>query len=405
MRRVALLIGAQTGGLTGVGNDVDTMDGRLGWYGFTTTRREAGEATRDGILDAYEGLIRDTRAGDAVVVYFSGHGGLAVPPPGVGERAGLQFLVPTDYGETAGSRFLGITAAELSVLLVRLTHATANVTVILDACHAAHQSRVGDLRVKALDRPVYLDVAEHLSRLRREGLDTTVRDVLGNRNAVRVVACGREQSAYEHTDAGRRTGLLTGSLDRALAELGDRPATWAAVLARVRELTRVVMPAQRPEAEGPAHRLLFRSTAVEPAPGPIRPALGAPVTVEWGRVIDGHAHPLPMAGAELSPGDHVYVRVRNDGDRTVHVSVLEFDASHRITVITALDPSGVPLGPGRQYVAGDDDRLVGFPVNRPGSGEFVIVVASAPDPPVRVYRDLPTAAHIIRHDVHRIAFR
>ncbi|WP_327011134.1 caspase family protein [Dactylosporangium sp. NBC_01737] len=427
MRRTALLIGAQTHGLTGVGNDVDVMARLLAGRGFAVTRCDGARATRAGILDAYERLIRDARPGDAVVVYYSGHGGLATPPPELAPRGRLappprlQFIVPVDHTGAAGEDFRGITGPELSVLLVRLTNTTRNVTVVVDACHAAHVSRDDELRVKALPAPVYLDVAEHLSRLRRQGLDTAALHALGNQDAVRVVACGREQSAYEYTnDAGRRVGLFTESLALALAEAGDAPVTWAGLLPKVRDRVRAEVPFQRPEAEGPSLRAPFRPDPVEPGPGPQqapeRAALDARVTVGWGRVVDGRARPLPGQDAVVHAGDHVYVHVRNDDAATVHVSLLAFDVLGRSRVVTSLDPSGVAVRPGEEHVIGRDElhgRLDGIALgwppeagDAPRPAAFVVLVASGPEAPAEVYRDLAMpGGGEVRRDAHRIRFR
>ena len=74
-RNRALLIGSQTGGLTGVHTDVKAMADRLAHWGFATKLCIGGEATRQGILAQYKALIDQTSAGDPVVVYYSGHGG------------------------------------------------------------------------------------------------------------------------------------------------------------------------------------------------------------------------------------------------------------------------------------------------------------------------------------------
>src|SRR4051794_34003179 len=102
--RRALLIGAQTGRLTGVGRDVATLAAVLAEWEFTSVRCAAENASRDGILDAYDRFIAETGPRDAVVVYYSGHGGYAevpgdrqVPP----HRRKFQFIVPTDYDEFA----------------------------------------------------------------------------------------------------------------------------------------------------------------------------------------------------------------------------------------------------------------------------------------------------------------
>ena len=75
MRRRALLIGSQTGGLRGVHADVEVMADTLNGLGFSATELTETPASYGGIVDAYRGLIEDTAAEDAVVVYYSGHGG------------------------------------------------------------------------------------------------------------------------------------------------------------------------------------------------------------------------------------------------------------------------------------------------------------------------------------------
>ncbi|MET0903522.1 MAG: caspase family protein, partial [Acidimicrobiales bacterium] len=140
----ALLIGSQTGGLTGVHSDVEVFDDALRGLGFTTTRCIERDATYDGIVSRYRGLIEDTASGDAAVVYYSGHGGrqrnaLAADDPTA--PAWLQYIVPTDVEDRADGRFHAVLAQELSLLQRQLTDKTANVTTILDCCHSARMSR------------------------------------------------------------------------------------------------------------------------------------------------------------------------------------------------------------------------------------------------------------------------
>ena len=143
MARKALLIGAQTDGLTGVENDVKTMASALLHWGFAITRCEAAQASRAGILDAYETLIKEAQPEDAIVVYYSGHGGYCRQPGYDTARRppeALRFIVPTDYQESREGDFRGILSVELSQLQQRLVGKTANVTVVLDCCHAGTMS-------------------------------------------------------------------------------------------------------------------------------------------------------------------------------------------------------------------------------------------------------------------------
>src|SRR6266571_795022 len=227
--RKALVIGAETGDLTGVHNDVTTMTTLLTQRGFAVQPVTGEQATRDGILSAYQSLIAATDHGDAVVVYFSGHGGLAkVFAEDGNPLPHVQFIVPTDYDDSRPGDFRGITAIELSVLLSQLTDRTHNVAVLLDCCHAAHMSRDRRLRVRALAHPSYLDVGVHLGMLQARGLPIDRPDAIGNPYAVRLVACAPWESAYEYAkQGGQYAGIVTDSLRIALEEVGDAPVTWS----------------------------------------------------------------------------------------------------------------------------------------------------------------------------------
>jgi hypothetical protein len=272
MARKALLIGSQTGGLSGVENDIESMAAVLDRWGFASTRCVAANACRAGILDEYERLIADAGPDDAVVIYYSGHGGYGRrrDPDGNPRPAmARQFIVPTDFDESSEGDFRGIMSAELSILLARLTERTKNVTVALDCCHAAHMCR-GDERqlvVKAQPRPVpYSVLVHHFEGLRQQGEHFDRWQPPSNPWAVRIVACAPEQSAYEYSNAdGIRTGMLTDALVEALtyAHSGGLRVSWSRVVERVRQRVLTYLPAQRPEAEGPAHRLIFETAEVD----------------------------------------------------------------------------------------------------------------------------------------------
>ncbi|HEX8096220.1 caspase family protein [Jatrophihabitans sp.] len=288
MTRKALLIGTQAGDLSGVLNDVEAMRQALEPRGFTVEQLVTPHATRPAILQAYEKLIADARDGDAFVVYYSGHGGLAQSPTG----PDLQFIAPDDYVDSDEDNFRGITGVELSVLLARLTDAAPNATVILDCCHAAHMSRQpADLRVKSLLRPAhwlptYETVEHHVARLVEDGLPVHLRPLVSNPRAVRAVACAPSGAAWESANRdGVVMGLFTDALTRALREADGLRLTWSTLIDAVRRHVQVFADTQRPEVEGPSERQPFEMTVLEPldalpvvALGPDRvQLLGAPL--------------------------------------------------------------------------------------------------------------------------------
>lgn len=263
MAHKALVIGAQTGGLSGVHHDAATMSTILSARGFQVDVRCEQDATQAGIREGLERLVTDARPDDAVVIYYSGHGNVArvLSPNGI-ELPERRFIVPTDYDESSPGDFRGITAIELSVWVARLTERTHNVTVIMDCCHAGRMVRDPDLRVKGWPHPTYLDVAENTGMLRALGLPTDILHPIENPYAVRLGACGPEQSAYEYTVRGVRTGVFTDSLRAALEEAGSGRVTWLALMQRIRDRVMTLDVGQRPEVEGPWSRLLFDETEV-----------------------------------------------------------------------------------------------------------------------------------------------
>jgi len=257
----ALLIGCQTGGLTGVEGDVGLMDEALTGLGFATTPITGAAATASAIRAQYRALIEASEADDAAVLYYSGHGG-RVPDPASTNPARsewLQYLVPHDAHSPAGDEPRVILAEELHLLGRELTAKTINATVVLDCCHAARMSRDGAALPKA-DPSVGVDlaaVAAWRTELRRRA---TPFSGDANPDLVRVVGCSPDQSSYElPSDAfgGRTHGALTAALVPVLTSPAAAESRWRDVLDIVRRQVTERVPGQRPDVEGPDERLLF----------------------------------------------------------------------------------------------------------------------------------------------------
>ena len=208
----ALLVGSQTGGLTGVHADVAAMDDVLTGLGFTAILTTGADATADGIVERYRALIDDTGPDDTAVFYYSGHGGRQ-PNPLAARRGGLpawlQYILPTDCDDRSGDRVRCMLAEELSALQAQLTARSRNVTTIMDCCHSARMSRGGSAVPKANDQPA-LPAADLVRRWRELAAQPRYQGD-ANPDAVRVVACAPDQSAYEDYDpySGERHGMLT----------------------------------------------------------------------------------------------------------------------------------------------------------------------------------------------------
>ncbi|MBR0858614.1 caspase family protein [Bradyrhizobium liaoningense] len=350
MKKRALLVGSQTGGLSGVHTDIDVIQKILKPFGFATCDvLTEKDATRERILAAYERLIADHRADDAAVIYYSGHGGRAANPAwtsGVKTPQFLQFIVPTDF-DAGDGEFHGIFAFELSALMGRLTAAGRNVTVLLDCCHAAMMSRdYAKLTPRALPRVCSDGVAERLDSVKV--LWQTA--VESNPHAVRLVAADYDRSAFESARAdGKPGGLMTAALEQALGESGGMgtQVNWAAVGSRVRELVMRSVPEQRPEIEGPSRRRLFQLEEAGDFDGVAFFRENGRAALRAGRLlgaVKGAEYLLmPPAVTALEPRKSVAKAVVEtvDGDR----SYVSLDPPDAPVVDGALAfPSGFPFG-------------------------------------------------------------
>jgi Caspase domain len=264
MKGRALLLGSATGALMGVANDVKAMASWLGGLGLSLDVREGPDATRDGMLDGLERLVRDTRPGEAAVVYYSGHGGFSAVRPEVRFGAdrlpprAFQYLVPTDHDKHR--RFRGIFRLELSSLMQALSERTTNITVILDCCHSTDMVRDDDLELKAVVEPWSEGIEAHVAWLVEQGYDLDDLPELHNASMVLVSACTTVGRAYEYTRPSDRLrcGLFTDCLLDVMRDAPD-PArvTWEAVMRRVVERIQRPRCHQRPQVSGPASRCLF----------------------------------------------------------------------------------------------------------------------------------------------------
>ncbi|PWI65080.1 hypothetical protein PCL_07379 [Purpureocillium lilacinum] len=259
----ALLIGCPLGDLRGVETDVDIMKSILEEYGFTVTRK--CPATRADILEAWNDIIEHTSQGDAVVIYYSGHGGIVErKDKGNTEKSyrRLQYLAPVDFGDTKENDWRGIADVELSQLLRQTTDKTKNVTLILDCCHAARMVRRAGAVLKSIDPNEYREIYNHIQKMQNEG--KFVADLHHERNphAVAIVASAQSEPAYEQAFDNIRMSVLTEALQKSLSKQSTRAnasvrTSWRSIMLRVRERMEVTCPHQYPQVEGEDLRFVF----------------------------------------------------------------------------------------------------------------------------------------------------
>ncbi|KAK8244645.1 caspase domain-containing protein [Phyllosticta capitalensis] len=333
-KKRALLIASPFQGLPGPLNDVRTMKDVLCEQGFEISTCSGESATREGILEAWRRLINDVSSrDDAVVIYYSGHGGIVEDLNGQPDNAEdasrkqqpwrYQFLVPVDFrvnNQWGGSGeedadpdacFTGILDVELENLLRATSDRTRNVTTIFDCCHSGRMARYpsqSDAVPRNLPKVQYATISNHIARLRAaEQWPTGTRlNVEGNKYAVRIAAAASTETAWEHGKSGQWAGVFTEALAKVLRDAGKNGnrSSWRTTLLRVREEVNIDFPLQNPNVEGLDTRLLFSLKEVERNALVLKPDEEEGI-LQAGRVSgvrEGNVYALMPLGAE-QPSD------------------------------------------------------------------------------------------------------
>lgn len=238
-------------------DDPQRMVEYLNARGFEIDMRIDEHATRAGILAGYDALIAASNPGDTAVVCYAGASFYAVLEK-EGSRA-WSGIVPTDMEETTTIDFRGITSWELSIKQAQLTAKTRNVTMIFDCSYMPQMNpdlAAGGKVPLRIPHPFRLGFAEALRSLGIDDYPTFA--IKSYVDAVRIFACGEDESAYSYRDHhGMFRSIFADALIDVLSEVRNEAISWEdighAVQARVYRSILV----QNPIFEGPVQRLPF----------------------------------------------------------------------------------------------------------------------------------------------------
>jgi hypothetical protein len=376
----AVVIGAETYGLTGCDADVELLSAHLVRRGFDVTCLTGGDACRADILAALDDLVDATDPGDAAVIYYSGHGGRLARPDAEqrkaeGRSAFFQFLVPTDMKDSTPGDFRGVLSEELSAVQRRLVEAAAgkpvNATTILDCCHSGYlarnltaRSRAVDLATEGSKMFAVQGILDHVEAL---GGDADISVGETNTEVVRMSACQAEQSAFElPTHRGPTHGVFSDALVMVLDDIGDAEVSWRMVGDLVRRRVRSVVPEQRPEVEGPGDRRVFGAGLVDAA---------ASLPLED---LDGRLAIPAAALFGVGRGDEIRLLVPGSKDPERKVAVTEIRSGSAV-----LDVPADQVGAALADVIATPVRLSIPPVavevgDGPGRDTIITAIASVP---------------------------
>lgn len=223
MTHPALLIGADYGTLLHVESSLDRLAAAIGPYGFREPRRLLN-LTAPQLLDELAAFVDAVGDDQPVMIAYVGHAGR-------GER--FAYLQPSPGGGP-------VVGLELVEQLARLARKTRNITLLIDACHAA----------AVPEDPSHM-TADELSAViaaqkRELQFETTAARPLDV--VVQLFAAAAPQNALEDHD--RKLSSFTGPLADVLEWCAGRDVGWHEILDEVRLRMRAVDRHQAPTLAG-----------------------------------------------------------------------------------------------------------------------------------------------------------
>lgn len=245
------------------------------------------QATRTRIVNAIQRLEQQTRSGDMVVLYFSGHGSQSPVKEGHGRRNEEpddlnEFFLPADIGRWDGTRGEVANALlddDLGDLITAIRRKGVFVWAIFDTCHAATSTR------SAEDESVARAVPPDVLGIPPEQMPAPTRGARSRSTAIGMSGIGPEAGGLVAYDAADETGkalerllpaangeprhfgIFTHALVQALEEKAPLPG-YKTLLERIAQLTGAYPGQPQPQLEGAAY---LAQPALIPPPPPRPP--------------------------------------------------------------------------------------------------------------------------------------
>jgi len=195
--------------LPGSKNDIDLVHQVLvSRYGFSeqdihTVMDEA--ATREGMLAAFNRIIKEAGPNDVVYIHYSGHGSQVQDLNGDEPDQLDETIVPVD-GRTEGVP--DITDDELEEILSRLK--TPKAVVVLDSCHSGTATRGLEVRVRSVPKD------NRVNLYKKGGVTTRAIVPVNLHPYVLFSGAASHEEALDGPVDGRYHGFFTHSLFKSL---------------------------------------------------------------------------------------------------------------------------------------------------------------------------------------------
>ncbi len=174
------------------------------------------KATRDGILNALQKLLNESKANDVAVFFYAGHGSQVRNSLSKEPDQKDETIVPADAWKP-GSK--DIRDKELAVLYNAFLDKGVNLTIINDCCHSGSLSRGPQ------PPPVYR-FTEDASYDAKDGSDPTPPETRSDKNFLIISAAQSDELAQEQPSPDQIShGAFTLALTQALEQIGPNASS------------------------------------------------------------------------------------------------------------------------------------------------------------------------------------
>ncbi len=230
------------------------------------------QASRAGVIDAFQKHLSQARDGDIIFLHYSGHGSREKAPEGslkyFPEGLNETLVLSDSRHKDANGNYTGIDLAdkELGRLLEDIIEGKpkANLVISLDCCHSGSGTR----NVSDLTQPRLTGDRQDQGRSMESylpGIFVNGQYQQPSSRHVLMAACTKKQQAWEanNREKSQKNGLFTYCMMRTFEKLGTN-VTYADLYRNARAMMRAVTQIQEPQLEAyekyNANEIFFEGT-------------------------------------------------------------------------------------------------------------------------------------------------
>jgi hypothetical protein len=226
----ALLIGINYTGtdneLFGCINDTNSINSLISKYNFSKicilTDNTEKKADRNNILSEFKNLLTNSKSGDVLLLFYSGHGSYILDKNNNEATGNDQLIVPCDLNEIIDDELKNIINTNLKkdVTLIAL----------FDCCHSGS---ILDLKYQYMDSLDNNNFTENINESETTG------------NVIMISGCSDVQTSSDATINNKNQGAMTWAFLEAFKS--EKNITWRNLLIKMRNLLQKSNFSQKPQ--------------------------------------------------------------------------------------------------------------------------------------------------------------